>query len=83
MLCSRLQGRILAIDAPKILIRSIKLREKKVSSTANMLAAVGVGFGAESWKEVDGPSMCRGRGVSVEEVEGTANLLYVFRGGRT
>ena len=32
-----------------------KLREKEVSSTANMLAAAGVGFGAESWKEVEGP----------------------------
>ena len=52
-----------------------KLREKEVSSTANMLAAAGVGFGAESWEEVQEPSMWRGRGVSVEEVEGRVNLL--------
>jgi hypothetical protein len=54
---------------------AFKLREKKVSSTVNMLPAAGVCFGAESWEEVVGTSMWRGRGISVEEVEGRANLL--------
>jgi hypothetical protein len=52
-----------------------KLKEKEVSSTANMLAAAaGVGFGTEIWEEVEGPSMWRGIGISVG-VDSRANLL--------
>ena len=42
-----------------------KLRGKEVSSTENMLAAAGVGFGTQIGEEVEGPSMWVGRGVSI------------------
>ena len=45
-------------------LEASKLREKEVSSTENMLAPAGVGFGTETWEEVKGPSMWIGRGVS-------------------
>jgi hypothetical protein len=41
-----------------------KLREKEMSSTANMLAAAaGVGFGTDNGEEVEGLSMWIARGV--------------------
>ena len=51
-----------------------KLRDKEVSSTENMLAPACVGFGTEIGKEVEGPSMWIGRGVSIQ-VEEEGNLL--------
>jgi hypothetical protein len=51
-----------------------KLREVEVSSTVNMLAAAGVGFGTENWDEVEELSMWMKRGAS-SEIEGRDNLL--------
>ena len=51
-----------------------KLRDKVVSSTENMLAAAGVGFGTKIGEEVEGPSMWVGTGVSIW-VEDERNLL--------
>jgi len=51
-----------------------KLRGKGVSSTENMLAAAGVGFGTQIGEKVEGPSMWVGRGVSIW-VEDERNLL--------
>jgi hypothetical protein len=59
-----------------------KLRGKEVYSTENMLAAACSRFGTEIGEEVQGPSMWKGRGVSIR-VEDKGNLLYVLRGGRT
>ena len=53
-----------------------------MSSTENMLAAAGVGFGTQIGEEVEGPSVWVGRGVSIC-LEDERNLLYVLRGGRT
>ena len=61
--------------------KALKLRNKEVSSTENMLATVGLGFGTENWEEVEGLSMWIGRGVSLW-VEDRCNLLEVLRGGR-
>jgi hypothetical protein len=55
-------------------VEESKRRDKEVSSTENMLAAVCVGFGTEIGEEVEGPSMWIGRGVSVW-VEDKGNLL--------
>jgi len=51
-----------------------KLREKEVSSTENMLAVAGIGFGTQIGEEVEGPSMWVGTGVSIW-VEDERNLL--------
>jgi hypothetical protein len=51
-----------------------KLRGKEVSSTENKLAAACSGFGTEIGKEVEGPSMWIGRGVSIQ-LEDKGNLL--------
>jgi hypothetical protein len=51
-----------------------KLRDKEVSSTENMLAAVCLEFGTEIGEEVEGLSMWIGRGVSLW-VEDEGNLL--------
>ena len=82
MPCSRLWGRIFVIEAPVYPSEASKLGEKEVSSTENMLAAVGVSFGTEIWEEVEGPSMWIRRGVSIW-VDDRGNLLQVLRGGRT
>ena len=42
-----------------------KLRDKEVSSTENISAAAGIGFGTQIGEEVEGPSMWVGRGVSI------------------
>jgi len=55
-------------------VEESKLRDKEVSSTENMLAPACVGFGTEIGKEVEGPSMWIGRGVSIQ-VEEEGNLL--------
>lgn len=55
-----ISGIILVIEAPVFPIRSIWAQGKG----ENMLAPVGVGFGKETWEEVEGPSMWVERGVS-------------------
>jgi len=61
------------LHSPSEAVEKSKLRDKEVSFTENMLAAACVGFGTEIGKEVEGPSMWIGRGVSIR-VEDEGNL---------
>ena len=62
------------MNSPSEAVEESKLRDKGVSSTENMLAAACVGFGTEIGREVEGPSMWIGRGVSIW-VKDKGNLL--------
>jgi hypothetical protein len=62
------------LNSPTKAVEESKLGVKEVSSTENMLAAAFVGFGTEIEKEVEGPSMWVGRGVSLW-MEDERNLL--------